>query len=200
MPAAGQLQVRRQFENSRPIGLGEAGSVWFAWIMWLCGQIRTWGARLRDRCQSALLARSALPLAASPEHGISVGIVAINAMVVRRIMAMTPPGPRLPDCGSGLVFAVHEAGILCDEALLREGWLRDRTRGAVRFGGPSRCLARPLARFGAGKPDFAPPADSALERLTWQARWLRCRPEACIASRGLTCCSAYLSRHGSVGP
>lgn len=200
MLAAGQPQVRRQFENSRPIGLGEAGSVWFAWIMRLCGQIRTWGARLRDRCQSALLARSAVLWAASPEHGISVGIAAINAMVIRRILAMAPPGPRLPNFGSGLMFAVHEAGFLCDDALVRERWLRDRARGAVRFGGPSRWLARPSARFGAGKPDFAPPADSALERLAWQARRLRRRPEACIASREVTCCNAHLSRHGSVGP
>ena len=183
---------RRWFRNARRNALGEASAVWFARIMWRCGQIWTWGPRLGDKCPSTLLARSTVLLAARPEQRISVRSAAINAMVIRRIMVMALPRLRLANCGSGLMLAIHEADFPHDDALVRGVTAPDRRGGAVRVGASSPRLARPQARAGARKPNLAAPADPALERLTWQARRLRRRPEACIASRRTTCRNAHL--------
>ena len=171
----------------------EASSVWFAWIMWRCGQIRVWGARLSDECRSARLAKSTALLTACPEQKNSAGVAAINVAVTWRIMAMTLSGLRLPSCGSGMMFSVHEADYPYDGALVRDMRAPDRTRGAVRFGRSSWWLAGLQAQLGARKPDRVAPADPALDHLTRQTHRSPRRPEARIASRGTACCNAQLS-------
>lgn len=151
------------------------------------------GARLGDKRLSALRAKSAELLAACPEPKFGVGIAAIHVVVVRRIMAMTPFGRRLPKFGSGLMFSVHQAVLLHDHALLRDTRAPDRIGGAVRVGGSSRSLARSQARFGVRNPDHVVPADPALDRVSWPARRTQRRPVACLAPRGMTCCNARLS-------
>ena len=184
---------RRWFRWTRRNVLGEASSAWIAWIMLRCGQIWVWGARLGDKRLSALRAKSAELLAACPEPKFGVGIAAIHVVVVRRIMAMTPFGRRLPKFGSGLMFSVHQAVLLHDHALLRDTRAPDRIGGAVRVGGSSRSLARSQARFGVRNPDHVVPADPALDRVSWPARRMQRRPVACLAPRGMTCCNARLS-------
>lgn len=184
---------RRWFRGVRSNAPGVARSVGFAWIMWRCGQIRVWGARLGDKCRLAFLAKGTVLPAACPERRTSVGVAAINVAVPWRIMAMTLSGRRLPICGSGLKFAVHAAEFLDDDPLERDVGAPDRTRGAVRSGCSSRWPARTQARFGARKPDLVAPADPALDRLAWQTRRIPRRPGACVASRGMTCFNAHLS-------
>lgn len=168
--------------------------------MWRCGQIGVWRARLGDKCLSAPLAKSTGPLAVRPERKISAGIAAINVAVTWRIMAVTLLGSRLPGCGSGLMFAVHEAASLREDAQARETRAPDRTGDAMRVGDSSRWLARPQARSGARKPGHLAPADPAPGRLTLRSHRIPRWPEACIASREMTCCNAHLPWHGSVGP